>query len=190
MDSWLAVVTDRTRMGTRVDLLFRANFVELGVSENGKISDVLCKRSLEELSVKCPKTLKNMLLRLARRAPVAASKHLSDLAAGLFINLLTMDCPRGYVCRVSRLPDWLQYPVSEVEFVKFIIPIIQLIWYAKKCMEAVLDIITTDDSIQVLSFIPQPKNISIPPRFSASPCNKKQKVDTSNPADNNMHASS
>lgn len=132
MDSWLAVVTDRTRMGTRVDLLFRANFVELGVSENGKISDVLCKRSLEELSVKCPKTLKNMLLRLARRAPVAASKLLSDLAAGLFINLLTMDCPRGYVCRVSRLPDWLQYPVSEVEFVKFIIPIIQLIWYAKK----------------------------------------------------------
>ncbi|KAF7730074.1 hypothetical protein EC973_003020 [Apophysomyces ossiformis] len=173
---------DRKKIGTWTDMIFTMHFAELGTFEDGRKNDINSKKSLEEIGVKCPKTLKDMFLQLAKRSPNNLRKLSTHafVTAGLFFNLLMLDCPAGYVCRISTLPAWLQYPVSEAEFAKGIIPIIQSVWHAKRSMEATLEIVEMDNAIQALSFIPQKE--FLPPVFSLSNNNgnKKRKADNAN----------
>lgn len=56
-------------MGTRIDLLFKANLLEFGVAEFGRSSDTLSMKNAREVSLKCPKTMKDMLVKLEKRCP-------------------------------------------------------------------------------------------------------------------------
>lgn len=59
----------RKKIGTKTDMIFTVNFAELGTTEAGKNSDVDSQKGLVKIGLKCPKTLKDMLLHLTRRAP-------------------------------------------------------------------------------------------------------------------------
>ena len=56
----------RKKVGTKVDFLFSAPLCELGAAEAGASSDRSSTKSIVELGLKCPKTLKDMLVELER----------------------------------------------------------------------------------------------------------------------------
>ena len=53
-------------MGNKVDFLFSAPLCELGAAEAGASSNRSSTKSIVELGLKCPKTLKDMLVELER----------------------------------------------------------------------------------------------------------------------------
>lgn len=61
----------RKRSGTKTDGLFKSKvgFLELGTCEAGKFSDTTSTKSIQEGSLKCPKTLKDMLLNIVQESP-------------------------------------------------------------------------------------------------------------------------
>ncbi|KAI7860932.1 hypothetical protein BDC45DRAFT_493143 [Circinella umbellata] len=79
---------------------------EFGTTEIGLNSRTDSNKAINELELKCPKTMKDMLLRNIRMYPgiqrdlVTCGLNIS----GLHINQLVVDNPSGYVCRLSRLP--------------------------------------------------------------------------------------
>ncbi|KAI8140993.1 hypothetical protein BJV82DRAFT_620372 [Fennellomyces sp. T-0311] len=171
---------ERKRIGTKTDMLFksRSSPLELGTCETGKHSSINSSKSIDEASLKCPKTMKDMLLQLVKESPQNLRK-LSTYGftiSGLYIKLIVTDFPAGYVCRVSKLPEWLQFPTSEVDCVKKLIPIVHTVWHAKVSMESMLDIAGMDSNIPTLSFTPRP-TLQIPPCFTSStqPASRKRK---------------
>ncbi|KAI9257282.1 hypothetical protein BDA99DRAFT_441498, partial [Phascolomyces articulosus] len=101
----------RTKMGTKVDPLFSTQMFEIGAMEAGAVSD----RSSTKTHTKCPKTLKDMLVEMERANPFNIQQYKVCgfiLSGSLFLQFVVLDCPKGHVCRVTRLPDWLPYPTS------------------------------------------------------------------------------
>ncbi|KAG0166969.1 hypothetical protein DFQ30_006519 [Apophysomyces sp. BC1015] len=145
----------RKRIGIRTDVLFKSKlgFIELGTCEAGKNSDPISTKSIEEESRKCPKTLKDMLLRVVRESPKNLHNvcPLGFVISGLYIKLIAADFPRGYVCRILDLTGWLQYPTSEVDMVRKLTPIIQMVWHAKTIITQVMDMVQMDDDVVDLS---------------------------------------
>ena len=54
------------------------------------------------------------------------------------MNQLVVDNPKGYVCRLSRSPEELQYPEDPSEFIELIKPIFRTIHGTKIQMENTL----------------------------------------------------
>ncbi|KAI9490751.1 hypothetical protein BDB00DRAFT_768363, partial [Zychaea mexicana] len=60
----------RKKVGTKVDQLFATPLFELGAMEAGAESDRSSSKSITELHMKCPKTLKDMAVEMERYNPV------------------------------------------------------------------------------------------------------------------------
>ena len=61
--------TTRKKVGTKVDQLFAAPLFEPGAMEAGAESDRSSSKSITELHLKCPKTLKDMAVEIERFNP-------------------------------------------------------------------------------------------------------------------------
>ncbi|CAO3601035.1 unnamed protein product [Absidia cylindrospora] len=59
------------------------------------------------------------------------------------VKLLEMDCPAGYVGRLSR-SDTFYFPRSTIEFSTFYVAIIKLVWLGRRRMEQTLELINSD----------------------------------------------
>ncbi|KAG0184257.1 hypothetical protein DFQ28_011509 [Apophysomyces sp. BC1034] len=120
--------------------------------------------------------MKDMLFLLAKASP----KRFQDIStcgfviAGLKLNQLVMTIPEGYVCRISKLPEWLQYPDTPETFVKLITPIFNIVWHTKVLMKEVIEIVNEDDDIPTLSYVSQ-SGPCIPPCFTPYPIESKSK---------------
>lgn len=91
-------------------------------------------------------------------------------STGVYIKLIAASFPQGYVCRISDLSGWLQYPTCETDMVKKLTPIIQLVWHAKTTMTQVVDMVQMDEDTVDLS--KKRSTIPIPPSFTPSSSSK------------------
>ncbi|CDH52463.1 chitin deacetylase [Lichtheimia corymbifera JMRC:FSU:9682] len=164
----------RKRMGTKTDGLFKSKvgFLELGTCEAGKCSDTISTKSIQEGSLKCPKTLKDMLIGIVQESPknIRNVQTLGFIVSGVYIKLIAASFPQGYVCRILDLSGWLQYPTCERDMVKKLTPIIQLVWHAKTTMTQVVDMVQMDEDTVDLS--KKRSTIPIPPSFTPSSSSK------------------
>ncbi|KAI8138450.1 hypothetical protein BJV82DRAFT_523413 [Fennellomyces sp. T-0311] len=135
--SGTVALSERKKVGIKVDLLFSSQLFELGAMEAGASNDRSSSKSLFELNIKCPKALKDVLSEMERTNPAQIHnfKTCGFVISGLYLQYIVVDCPAGHVCRVTKLPDWLPYPVSEASFVADFFPLLQTAWAAKKLME-------------------------------------------------------
>ncbi|KAG2218387.1 hypothetical protein INT45_013338, partial [Circinella minor] len=180
--------------GTRTDLLFFTPITmkEFGTAEMGLKSATESNKSVNELKLKVPKTMKDMLLRLIKLSPVEPDKIITCgfNISGVYLNQLVMDNPKGYVCRVSRFPVELQYPVSPDNFIQLFKPILATIYGTRIQMESTLKHI---DDERKKAGIPSygfkktnnSNNIPIPPCFTPIPAQRKRKNTSSNSNNSN-----
>ena len=71
----ISAALSRKKVGTKVDLLFSTPLFELGAVGAGVVSDRSNTKSIVELGLKCPKTLKDMLAELERTNPANLRKY-------------------------------------------------------------------------------------------------------------------
>ncbi|KAI7858607.1 hypothetical protein BDC45DRAFT_531788 [Circinella umbellata] len=171
----------RKEVGTKVDILFTFCDYELVTAEAGKSSDVSSTKTFQESGIKCPKTMKSMFNNLLMRYPNTL-RQLSTFGfvlSGLNINLLIMDSPSGHVCRISKLPQFLQYPTIPARLMRDLSLSIKLVWGTKKLMENVTNKITNASNIGSLDFT-KPTTLPIPPLFNPTTTTKKNQRKRSN----------
>ncbi|RIA85518.1 hypothetical protein C1645_741508 [Glomus cerebriforme] len=99
-------------MGCRGDWILRSiindNKQEFGTREVGKSwVDENGMKFLKEAGLKLPKTLKDMLVRLLKKADWDAGtctkiQMVGIIHAGLMLMPVYLDNPKGYVCRIQR----------------------------------------------------------------------------------------
>ncbi|KAG9296779.1 hypothetical protein G9A89_002176 [Geosiphon pyriformis] len=116
------VVTQRRKMGRRGDWILRltgnGDRDEYGIGEVGKCwLDRFGTKFLGETSLKQPKALKDMLVKLMKR--INWDKELCSKVqtvgithSGLMMTVMHMDNPHGYVCRIRR-GEFLEVPDKE-----------------------------------------------------------------------------
>ncbi|KAG2217084.1 hypothetical protein INT45_004073 [Circinella minor] len=183
----------RRFFGTRTDLIFYTPLTmnEFGTTEIGLNSRTDSNKAINELELKCPKTMKDMLLRNIRLYPgiqrdlVTCGFNIS----GLYINQLVMDNPSGYVCRLSRLPEELQYPEEPCDFIELIKPILRIIYGTKVQMETTLKKIKNkkaQDGVLSYGFKKPIDVLPLPSCFTPIPTPRKRKPSTSSLSDNSL----
>ncbi|CAG8628090.1 10850_t:CDS:2, partial [Diversispora eburnea] len=129
------VKTTRKSIGRRGDLIVRKGPYEYGASELGKdYEGDNGSKLLKERGLKSPKMLKDMIVDLGNFVEWKTDKLrqfelVSFIHAGLFMILLRMDVPAGYICRVTR-SDTLQVPNNVSQFEKALKCLV-LTWKAK-----------------------------------------------------------
>ncbi|KAG2220831.1 hypothetical protein INT45_004492 [Circinella minor] len=101
-------ITNRKKVGTKVDLLYSTQLFEVGAMEAGASSDRSSTKNITELGLKCPKTLKAQLVEMERTNPdqINSVKSCGFVISGLYLQFVIADCPGGHVCRVTKLPDY------------------------------------------------------------------------------------
>lgn len=83
------------------------------------------------------------------------------MMTGMNLTVLIMDCPDGYVCRISRIGP-LKYPSSVEEFSKKIVPLITIIAQVRNMIKTTIEAIASDTTI-VIPTINASTNSPIPP---------------------------
>ncbi|KAF7730694.1 hypothetical protein EC973_001643 [Apophysomyces ossiformis] len=71
---------------------------------------------------------------------------------GRYLSLLIMDCPEGYVTRITKLRKPLPYPTFAEHLPKQLLPILHVIWHARGVMTATLETLKSDTSYENPSF--------------------------------------
>ncbi|KAI9278510.1 hypothetical protein BDA99DRAFT_531259 [Phascolomyces articulosus] len=117
----------RKNHGTRIDLRFIYDGMELGGAEAGRQDEgVGGTKELVEGQLKCPKTLRDMLIRLCTKYMDKKEKLMTFgfIMMGFSISLMVMDCPGGNVCRVVRAP---RYSVTSdiISFTTRVLPLLK-----------------------------------------------------------------
>ncbi|KAI8140152.1 hypothetical protein BJV82DRAFT_520734, partial [Fennellomyces sp. T-0311] len=160
----------RKKIGTKVDLLFSTKLFELGALEAGKESDRSSTKSVAELHLKCPKTLKSIIIELTRISPckIREIKTFGFVIAGMYLQSVVVDSPAGYVCRFNSLPDWLDYPLCPATFTGNFFQLIHLIWSAKQQMQRVQELVNSHRTLAALSYTVKRTEV-IPPCFMPAP---------------------
>ncbi|CAI2191858.1 18201_t:CDS:2 [Funneliformis geosporum] len=139
------VATTRKALGRRGDLILRKGIHKYGASEVGKdYEGDNGTKLLKERGLKSPKMLKDMLVDLGNFIMWETNKLrqlelVSFIHAGLFMILLRMDAPAGYVCRITR-SDTLQLPTN-VKCFEQALKCIVLTWKAKAIIRKTIDIV-------------------------------------------------
>ncbi|RHZ73769.1 hypothetical protein Glove_229g119 [Diversispora epigaea] len=129
------VKTTRKSIGRRGDLIVRKGSYEYGASEVGKdYEGDNGSKLLKERGLKSPKMLKDIIVDLGNFVEWKTDKlHQFELVsfihAGLFMILLRMDVPAGYICRITR-SDTLQVSTNINQFEKALKCLV-LTWKAK-----------------------------------------------------------
>ncbi|CDH59851.1 hypothetical protein RO3G_13306 [Lichtheimia corymbifera JMRC:FSU:9682] len=173
---------DRKKVGSKVDSLFYHDLQEYGMAEAGCITNSQNSKTLLEAGIKCPKALKDMLCELVSHAPskIRAIRTHALVFSGLEMNHLIMDSPQGYVCRVSRLSRWLQYPTCPERFIYQLSPILQVVYNAKISMEQVQQEVGKETGPGFITYGDEDSPI-IPPCFNPVIVNKKRKTSADAP---------
>ncbi|CAG8626910.1 12729_t:CDS:2, partial [Funneliformis mosseae] len=139
------VATTRKALGRKGDLILRKGIHEYGASEVGKeYEGDNGTKLLKERGLKSPKMLKDMLVDLGNFIMWETNKLrqlelVSFIHAGLFMILLRMDAPAGYVCRITR-SNTLQMPTN-VKCFEQALKCIVLTWKAKAIIRKTIDIV-------------------------------------------------
>ncbi|CAG8652257.1 1218_t:CDS:2 [Gigaspora margarita] len=135
------VATTRKALGRRGDLILRKGIYEYGASEIGKdYKGDKGTKLLRERGLKSLKMLKDMLVDLGnyikweknklRQLELVSFIH----ARSLFMLLLRIDAPAGYMCRITR-SETLQIP-TDVRCFEEALKCMVLTWKAKNLQEA------------------------------------------------------
>ncbi|KAG2224845.1 hypothetical protein INT45_008027, partial [Circinella minor] len=181
----VTIEAPRRFFGTRTDLLFytQTTMREIGTTEVGLRSITESNKSINELELKVPKTMKDMLLRLIKLSSVNQNKIITCglNISGLYLNQLVMNIPKGYVCRVSRFPVELQYPERSDNFIQLIKPILTTIYGTRIQMETTLKNIDIErEKTGILSYgfkkNSNNHNFPIPPCFTPIPTQRKRRI--------------
>ncbi|CAG8596403.1 1176_t:CDS:2 [Diversispora eburnea] len=139
------VKTTRKSIGRRGDLIVRKGPYEYGASEVGKdYEGDNGSKLLKERGLKSPKMLKDMMIDLGNFVEWKTDKLrqfelVSFIHAGLFMILLRMDVPAGYICRITR-SDTLQVPTNVSQFEKALKCLV-LTWKAKTIICKTIDVV-------------------------------------------------
>ncbi|KAG0174516.1 hypothetical protein DFQ30_004149 [Apophysomyces sp. BC1015] len=120
----------RKKIGAKVDLLFYRNLHEYGTAEAGKITDTYNSKHCSR--------------------PVSSFRKRSRTC--LRMSHMIVDSPAGLVCRVIKLPKWLEYPRCAERFTNQIKPILQVVWNAKTSMEQVDRTVGMDTGVQSIAY--------------------------------------
>ncbi|KAI7852076.1 hypothetical protein BDC45DRAFT_514248 [Circinella umbellata] len=178
LDRSLAVLS-RRKIGTKTDILFTTEYLEFGTVEAGKISDVNNSETLYETGMKLLKNLKDMQYDLVLECPSQREniKTCGIIISGLNILPIVMDCPRGYVSRITRPPRFLHYPSTATDFLKNFKSIIRAIYRTKKTMTDVYELMCSSDDDNDYG---AQKSILLPPSFRTTTTISGVKRKTSN----------
>ncbi|CAG8591666.1 6887_t:CDS:2 [Ambispora gerdemannii] len=147
------IKTTRKAIGRRGDLILRKGSYEYGASEVGKdYEGDNGTKLLKERGLKSSKMLKDMIVDLGKFVEWETNKLrqfelVSFIHAGLYMILLRMDVPAGYICRVTR-SDTLQVPTNVNQFEKALKCLV-LTWKAKMIICKTIDVVEEmcDDDI-------------------------------------------
>ncbi|KAI9278513.1 hypothetical protein BDA99DRAFT_8895 [Phascolomyces articulosus] len=117
----------RKNYGIRINLRFLYDGMELGGAEVGRQDeDVGGAEELVEDQLMCPKTLRDLLVRLCTKYMDKKEKLMTFgfIMVGFSISLMVMDCPGGNVCRVVRAP---RYSVTSdiISFTTRVLPLLK-----------------------------------------------------------------
>ncbi|CAG8649218.1 9688_t:CDS:2, partial [Paraglomus occultum] len=106
VESVLSLV--RKKIGRRGDLIIQRGECEFGVGDNGRKFDrENGSKLLREHGLKLPKMLKDIFIELSQvcqyeEAKIRNLQTLGFVHSGLYMMLLLLDQPAGYICRVTR----------------------------------------------------------------------------------------
>lgn len=81
--------------------------------------------------------------------------------SGLSLSGLILDCPAGYVCRISKLKA-MDFPATEADFAKCMIPLLTVVWQVKMVLKRSLILVDDDDTIDIPSLNAE-ANCPVPP---------------------------
>ncbi|KAI7854600.1 hypothetical protein BDC45DRAFT_507653 [Circinella umbellata] len=122
--------------GWKPDLLLTKQEIEYGVAEHGGYDEACAgRKELFEKWLKLPKLIKDMFCRAARKVNYE-KEYMRELKIAGFchnhlrVSLVMMDCPEGYVCRLTRTRDY-EIPLAIPQISKRLIPILKLVLGAK-----------------------------------------------------------
>ncbi|CAO3652583.1 unnamed protein product [Cunninghamella echinulata] len=128
---------ERKLMGSRMDILFKDGFMEVGCAEVGKEQLITTDdKYMNDSMIKLPKSLRDMLSSLAgmNKDQVNHIVVIGYIIMGLNIELVMMDAPVGsYVSRILRSPRYT-FPTNINTFATDMIPILQITWAGKQLM--------------------------------------------------------
>ncbi|KAI9024354.1 hypothetical protein CLU79DRAFT_102917 [Phycomyces nitens] len=133
---------------TKPDLILYREDIEYGCSEVGKNDDGgVGEKEIVESALKCPKTMKDMLLRAASKIGNATNKTRQLQIVGfhqtsLRMHLSVLDCPNGYVCRLRRSTEYTM-PLQPSLIPSQLIPILKLTCKAKEIVRRTIRVLET-----------------------------------------------
>ncbi|KAI9010313.1 hypothetical protein CLU79DRAFT_773810 [Phycomyces nitens] len=156
----------RYASGSKVDLLFKSkDKSELGCCEVGKGQNDNSTKELDDRT-KQLKTLKEMLARLVYQSPalIHQLKTVGFTIMGPKINMIYVDCPAGYVSRVTRTVT-LHFPTDLKRFSRMMPPLISLVMNGKNVMEHSLDLLENDQSHIEIGFTTGANSCHLPATF-------------------------
>ncbi|CAO3610615.1 unnamed protein product [Cunninghamella blakesleeana] len=178
----------RSSTGHMVDVLFKSkDGNELGCIEVGLNNSENSTKELDDGKFKILKSLKEMFLRLGTLSPrkLKEIKTIGFSIMGNKVNMLCLDNPSGYVCRVIYTES-LYFPTKERQFIRMLMPLMTLCWNGKEIMEETLATISDDNSYIPITFTNEStdtyNHISIPNCFWPTPS-------TSSPASSSTSSS-
>ncbi|KAI8138624.1 hypothetical protein BJV82DRAFT_673563 [Fennellomyces sp. T-0311] len=157
-------LNERKLHGSRVDMRFLWDNFELGCSEVGKDDKgKYATKEMKESQLKCPKTLRDMLAMLSISFPgkVPKLKTFAYIMMGNTISLEVMDCPKKYVCRITRSPRFTFSDDIEA-YVTRTLPILRLYLATKRMMLEVVEALR-HSAFPPIALSP---NISLPVPFA------------------------
>ncbi|KAL0086166.1 hypothetical protein F4703DRAFT_1578780 [Phycomyces blakesleeanus] len=131
---------------TKPDLVLYKEDVEYGCSEVGKNDDGgVGEKEIVETALKCPKTMKDMLLRAASKVGNATNKTRQLQIVGfhqtsLRMHLSVLDCPEGYICRLRRSTEYT-VPLQPSLIPSQLIPILKLTCKAKEIVRRTIEVL-------------------------------------------------
>ncbi|KAI9469337.1 hypothetical protein BDB00DRAFT_880200 [Zychaea mexicana] len=171
--------SDRRHKFTRNSQEIHKNHKNEASGEAGKDTDINSTKTLYESGFKTPKILKDMFCKLAKERPsrLRELRTCGFTLAGTALMAHILDCPSGYVCRLSSLENWLYFPSTAKNLINRIIAIFKIVWNIKKILQDVLETINSTDV--TVSFISSPTVTKLPPCFTPVPKVSKKRSMTS-----------
>lgn len=142
----LEAITPRGRkiMGSRVDIVFTADEIELGACEVGKGNvSIVDDKYLNDGLKKLPKTLRDILVTQITINPDKTNSlcTVGYLMMGLSMELLVVDMPFGSLISRVVKSSRLAYPVKIKNFAIDFIPLLELAYTGKQIMKKNINVL-------------------------------------------------
>ncbi|KAI8144203.1 hypothetical protein BJV82DRAFT_79397 [Fennellomyces sp. T-0311] len=132
-------------------MLFKRTTQEFACAEAGKSQVHDTTKELVESSLICPKTIRDMLCKLASPNPSKLHEIVTVeivtvgfIFTGTKMTCLVMTCPAGNVCRVQRIGP-LFFPDSDQNFVSRMKALIRVVWKMRAILKSSLMVVSRED---------------------------------------------